>query len=64
MNAAKPTDEIIKKNKSMLEKLNKVNKLCIYGLSFSSVDEPYLNRIVSSVAPNVELEASYFAADF
>lgn len=64
MNAAKPTDEIIKKNKSILEKLNEVNKLCIYGLSFSSVDEPYLNRIVSSVAPNVELEASYFAADF
>ncbi|WP_417150438.1 AbiH family protein [Prevotellamassilia timonensis] len=42
MNAAKPTDEIIKKNKSILEKLNEVNKLCIYGLSFSSVDEPYL----------------------
>lgn len=61
MKAAKPTDEIIKKNKSIFEKLNKVNKLCIYGLSFSSVDEPYLSRIISSVAPNVELEASYYS---
>lgn len=61
MKAAKPTDEIIKKNKNIFEKLNEVNKLCIYGLSFSSVDEPYLNRIISSVAPNVELEASYYS---
>lgn len=61
MDAAKPTDEIIKKNKNIFEKLNEVNKLCIYGLSFSSVDEPYLNRIISSVAPNVELEASYYS---
>lgn len=61
MEAAKPTDEIIKKNRSIFEQLSEVNKVCIYGLSFSSVYEPYLNHIISSVAPNAELEASYYS---
>lgn len=59
--AAKPTDEIIKKNRSIFDQLSEVNKVCIYGLSFSSVDKPYLNHIISSVAPEVEIEASYYS---
>lgn len=61
MEAAKPTDEIIKKNRSIFDQLSEVNKVCIYGLSFSSVDEPYLNHIISSVAPKAKLEASYYS---
>ena len=61
MEAAKQIDKIIEKNRSIFDQLSEVNKVCIYGLSFSSVDEPYLNRIISSVAPNVELEASYYS---
>lgn len=61
MEAAKPTDEIIKKNRSIFDKLSEVNKVCIYGLSFSSVDEPYLNHIISSMAPKAKLEASYYS---
>lgn len=61
MKAAKPTDEIIKKNRSIFDQLSEVNKVCIYGLSFSSVDEPYLNHIISSVAPKAKLEASYYS---
>lgn len=61
MEAAKPTDEIIKKNRSIFDQLSEVNKVCIYGLSFSSVDEHYLNHIISSVAPKAKLEASYYS---
>ena len=61
MEAAKQIDKIIEKNRSIFDQLSEVNMVCIYGLSFSSVDEPYLNRIISSVAPNVELEASYYS---
>lgn len=61
MEAAKQIDKIIEKNRSIFDQLSEVNKVCIYGLSFSSVDEPYLNHIISSVAPKAELEASYYS---
>ena len=61
MEAAKQIDKIIEKNRSIFDQLSEVNKVCIYGLSFSSVDEPYLNHIISSVAPEVEIEASYYS---
>lgn len=61
MEAAKQIDKIIEKNRSIFDQLSEVNKVCIYGLSFSSVDEPYLNHIISSVAPKAEFEASYYS---
>lgn len=61
MEAAKQIDKIIEKNRSIFDQLSEVNKVCIYGLSFSSVDEPYLNHIISSVAPKAKLEASYYS---
>lgn len=61
MEAAKQRDKIIEKNRSIFDQLSEVNKVCIYGLSFSSVDEPYLSHIISSVAPKAKLEASYYS---
>lgn len=61
MEAAKQIDKIIEKNRSIFDQLSEVNKVYIYGLSFSSVDEPYLNHIISSVAPKAKLEASYYS---
>lgn len=61
MAVAKPTGEIINKYGNIFDKLGDVCKVCIYGLSFSSVDEPYLNRIISSVSPRAVFVVSYYS---
>lgn len=62
MEAAKDTAAIISKHELEFEMLKTVEKVCIYGLSFSSVDEPYLSHIVKEITPNAAYEASYYSA--
>lgn len=61
MDAAKPTSEIISNNSAIFEQLKYVTEVYIYGLSFSPVDEPYLEHIISTVAPNAQYVASYYS---
>ena len=45
----KDTEGIIKRNKKTFESLKDVETILIYGLSFSPVDMPYLDEVVSAI---------------
>lgn len=45
----KDTENIIKRNRVIFEALRDVENVYIYGLSFSEVDEPYLDEIVNNL---------------
>lgn len=55
----KPVETIIKQNESFFDGLTCVSKVCVYGLSFSDVDIPYMIKIKES-APNAHWEISCF----
>ena len=48
-NLRKDTENIIKMNKKTFEALKNVEQVYIYGLSFSPVDEPYLDEVLRKV---------------
>lgn len=56
----KPVEEIIKQNESFFDGLTDVCKVCVFGLSFSDVDIPYLTKI-KECAPNAQWEISCFS---
>ena len=58
----KPVEDIIHYNMKFFEAIAGVEKVCVYGLSFSDVDVPYLRRILES-APNALWEVSCFNQD-
>lgn len=45
----KPVDSIIKANHSLFESLSYVEKIFIYGFSFSDIDTPYIDRIIECI---------------
>lgn len=58
----KPVEDIIQNNIKFFEAITGVERICVYGLSFSDVDVPYLRRIFES-APNAIWEVSCFNQD-
>lgn len=61
-NLRKDTENIIKANKKTFETLNDVQTVYIYGLSFSPVDEPYLDEVASKVnAATTKWVVSYYS---
>ena len=57
----KDVDSIIKANKRTFDILQSVEKVFIWGMSFSPVDRPYLDKIVDSVPVNAEFQASFYS---
>lgn len=61
MDAAKPVTEIINKNKYLFDRFKEIDKVYIYGFSFSDIDLSYLEEVISSVSPNCKYVISYFS---
>ena len=60
----KDTENIIKANRKTFEALNDVQTIYIYGLSFSPVDEPYLDEVASKVnALTTKWVVSYYSEE-
>ena len=57
----KDVDSIINTNKRTFDNLQSVEKVFIWGMSFSPVDKPYLDKIVNSVSDNAKFQASYYS---
>lgn len=63
-NLRKDTGNIIKMNKKAFEALKNVEQVYIYGLSFSPVDEPYLDEVLSKVnKETTKWTVSYYSPD-
>lgn len=56
----KQTENIIKDNRKCFESLEEVQSVFIYGLSFSPVDEPYLDEVVK----HVDLDAAKWIVSY
>ena len=56
----KPTDKIIKKNRSYFNSLSNIDKVYVFGHSISKVDIPYFEKIVQIINRNVEWVVSYY----
>lgn len=48
----KSPKNLIEKNKAFFQSLNTCKGVCIMGLSYNGIDMPYLDEIVTNVAPN------------
>ncbi len=60
----KDTEGIIKKNKKTFENLKDVETIHIYGLSFSPVDMPYLDEVVSAInKTKTQWTVSYYSEE-
>lgn len=59
----KPVDEIIERNRGVFELLKEVEKVYVYGLSFSDIDMKYIAEITRNhnAASNIQWEISYFS---
>lgn len=60
MSIAKPIGQIIQKYSKLFNQFSNVENVFIYGLSFSEVDKPYLENILSSVSQNAKYIISYY----
>ncbi len=56
----KPVEKIIEQNKNFFNSIKGVRKICVYGFSFSDIDEPYLSKI-NNYAPDAHWEISCFS---
>ncbi len=60
----KDTEGIIKRNKKTFESLKDVETIHIYGLSFSPVDMPYLDEVVSAInKTKTQWAVSYYSEE-
>lgn len=60
----KNTESIIKENKTSFDTLKDVEVVYIYGLSFSPVDEPYLDEVIAKVKKDTtKWTVSYYSDD-
>lgn len=59
----KDVQGIIEKHWDIWEKIANVERICIYGFSFSEVDMPYLYHILRKVSSNVTFEISYYSEE-
>ena len=60
----KDVEEIMANNANILNQLTDVTNIYIYGFSFSPIDIPYLNKIISKIdISKTKWEISYFSTD-
>ena len=60
----KNTENIINANKATFDALKDVEYIYIYGLSFSPVDEPYLDEVITKVSTDItRWIVSYYSED-
>lgn len=60
----KDTTDIIPKNKGVFESLCGVNHIYVYGFSFSPIDTPYLDEVLSHIDKcKVQWTVSYYVED-
>ncbi len=59
----KPVDSLIERNRSTFDRLRQVERICIYGLSFSDIDLKYIAELIRihNAASNIQWEISYFS---
>lgn len=57
---AKPVGQIIKKYSELFNQFSNVKNVFIYGLSFSDVDKPYLEKAINGVSQNAKYIISYY----
>lgn len=59
----KNVDEIIEVHRDLFDKLSNIRKICIYGFSFSDIDNPYIEKIIDKVKDknNLFFEVSWFS---
>ena len=59
----KNVDKIIEEHSDFFDKLSNIRKICIYGFSFSDIDNPYLEKIIDTVKDksNLFFEVSWFS---
>ena len=60
MSIAKPVGQIIQNYSELFNQFSNVENVFIYGLSFSDVDKPYLEKVISSVPQNAKYIISYY----
>lgn len=60
MSIAKPIGQIIQKYSKLFNQFSNVENVFIYGLSFSEVDKPYLEKVIRSVPQNAKYIISYY----
>lgn len=59
----KDVQGIIEKHWDVWDKMANVERICIYGFSFSEIDMPYLQHILHNVSSDVAFEVSYYSAE-
>ena len=52
---------LISNNEEFWKKLKNVKHVYLFGISFSTVDEPYLIKIIDSVLPTATYVISYYS---
>lgn len=59
----KNVDKIIEAHSDLFDKLSNIRKICIYGFSFSDIDNPYIEKIIDTVKDksNLFFEVSWFS---
>lgn len=59
----KPVDSLIEHNRSTFDRLRQVERICIYGLSFSDIDLKYIAEIIRNhnAASNIQWDVSFFS---
>lgn len=59
----KNVDKIIEVHSNLFDKLSNIRKICIYGYSFSDIDNPYIEKIIDKVKDksNLFFEVSWFS---
>lgn len=57
----KDVQGIIEKHWDVWDKMANVERICIYGFSFSEIDMPYLQHILRNVSSDVAFEISYYS---
>ena len=59
----KNVDKIIEAHSDLFDKLSNIRKICIYGYSFSDIDNPYIEKIIDTVKDksNLFFEVSWFS---
>lgn len=57
----KPIEEVINKNHLFFSKIYKIEEVVIWGLSYSDIDFPYVEKVKNSVNKNVKWTLSYYS---
>ena len=59
----KPTAKIIESNRAFFESLRDIERITVYGFSFSSIDMPYVKEIIKFTSENVVWHIYVYSID-